>query len=528
MPRHARSQKPSPSTTKKRPAWLEQAAQEAYRIAQKKVEGTAEQSGGIVYTPYGVFRDVWNYDGRELLVSGGAGTGKTLFCLQFAHRNLQAFPRSRALLVRKTRASLSETALVTYEEKVLGPDHPILQHPIQRSHRTSYNYTNRSRLVVGGLDKPHKIMSSEYDMIIIPEATELEEVDLLALLTRLRHGRMPLQQIIADCNPASPMHWLYRRAMSGRMRLQETTHRDNPDLWDEKTGDWTEKGKIYVFETLGSLTGVERARLLEGKWIQAEGIVFDTWQDGGEGASVTEEADYVPNGGDVVWAVDDGYSPGSFPHSKGIDPNSGLYAPDSHPRVILICQIKDTGHLDVVAENYACMKLSDEQIKEVLIMPYTVEEFERIAEGYLRERMDFRKPMALPADGFRLLLDGMVKAGLLPNLYPSPEYAVHGPGAAEIRGRLFAASIYPRQSKGAVAEGIKITRSRMAQDRNGVRLLRVHPRCKHLRGEMLSYVYAPGSDVPVKQFDHGPDALRVLAWSLRYQFEEISEMAESA
>ena len=67
-----------------------------------------------------------------------------------------------------------------------------------------------------------------------------------------------------------------------------------------------------------------------------------------------------------------------------------------------------------------------------------------------------------------------------------------------------------------VEEGIKELRRRLAPDLNGRRGLLVHPRCRPLRAEMASY-RRDDKGRPVKQFDHGPDSLRMLTFKLRYE-----------
>ena len=57
----------------------------------------------------------------------------------------------------------------------------------------------------------------------------------------------------------------------------------------------------------------------------------------------------------------------------------------------------------------------------------------------------------------------------------------------------------------------------IAADANGVRRLKVHPRCAHFRAEIASYRYDPQTGKPVKQFDHGPDEARMMCWKLRYE-----------
>jgi phage terminase large subunit len=116
-------------------------------------------------------------------------------------------------------------------------------HGPQRSHRQVYHFPNGSEVVVGGMDKPQKIMSSEYDFIYPQEAIELNEEDWESLTTRLRNGRVPYQQIVADTNPSHPRHWLKLRCDAGRCRLINTTHEDNPVLYDRAAGEMRSPGR---------------------------------------------------------------------------------------------------------------------------------------------------------------------------------------------------------------------------------------------------------------------------------------------
>lgn len=217
----------------------------------------------------------------EILLTGPAGTGKTLALLSRLHRTCRKYPGSRMLIVRKTRASLTESALVTFERDVLGVGHAVLSPPILRRVRQSYAYPNGSEIIVAGMDKPDRVLSSEYDLIYVQEATELSLEDWETLLGRLRNGAMPYQQMLADCNPTTPTHWLHRRSQtkdSGGtlplLRMIPTAHRDNPRWW--ANGDWTDEGRMYL-SRLDRLTGPRRKRFLEGVWSQAEGLVFEDW-----------------------------------------------------------------------------------------------------------------------------------------------------------------------------------------------------------------------------------------------------------
>src|SRR6185503_15522316 len=119
------------------------------------------------YTPYGAAETLLYCRDNELILEGPADTGKSRACLEKLHICMSKYPRSRALMVRKTRASLTDSAMVTYEERVLPEASPI-KHGPDRSHRHSYKYSNGSEIVLGGLSNTediNKVMSMEYDVI---------------------------------------------------------------------------------------------------------------------------------------------------------------------------------------------------------------------------------------------------------------------------------------------------------------------------------------------------------------------------
>ncbi len=247
----------------------------------------------------GAAADLFRLKSREILIEGPAGTGKTtavcLRALQLAER----FPGSRVLLVRKTRASMTQSVLVTLE------GFPFERSAVSREHRASYRLAGGSEIVIAGLDNPDRIMSSQYDLICAYESTELNVDDWEKLVTRLRNDVMPWQQAIADCNPSAPSHWLNQRAAAGTMRRLRSSHRDNPALW--RDGSWTPMGAEYI-RRLEGLTGVRRQRLLEGLWAAAEGLVYPelataTFGSGPDGAGIPEGVARVAAG--VDWGFSD-------------------------------------------------------------------------------------------------------------------------------------------------------------------------------------------------------------------------------
>jgi PBSX family phage terminase large subunit len=242
-------------------------------IASGSVEATPDNRP---YEPIGAALTAFYSRAPEVLLSGPAGSGKTRSILEKLHLCASKYAGMRGVIVRKTRSSLSESGLVTFEEKVL-PAGSRIKGNTARRYRQLYEYPNGSEIVVAGMDNPDRIMSTEFDMAVVLEATELTETDWENLTTRLRNFVMPYQQLLADCNPGSPSHWLKARADRGVLLLLPSVHEDNPTLFNRTSCEWTEAGRAYLAK-LENLTGVRRLRLLKGLWAMAEGMVYgDVW-----------------------------------------------------------------------------------------------------------------------------------------------------------------------------------------------------------------------------------------------------------
>jgi phage terminase large subunit len=226
------------------------------------------------YTPVGSARTLISARESEVLAAGPAGTGKTLAICYKVHIAAHKYPGARILMTRKDLESLKPAALTTFLNGVMPTLSGVETFGGNKFTPAEFRYPNGSVIQVNGLDRPEKVKSAEYDIIYVNEATEIPEATWEMLKSRLRNGKMPYQQIIGDCNPSGPRHWLRQRANAGKLRLLESTHRDNPAYWDAKAQDWTPMGRTYVMETLEGLSGVQRERLFLGKWAAAEGLVY--------------------------------------------------------------------------------------------------------------------------------------------------------------------------------------------------------------------------------------------------------------
>ena len=231
------------------------------------------------YRAFGSAAALWDCRAPEVLLSGAAGTGKSRACLEKIHTMCMMNPGMRALVVRKTAVSLTSTGMVTFKEFVAKEalaSGELVFYGGSRTVAAGYQYGNGSSITIGGLDKATRIMSSEYDAIYVQESTELIEDDWESLTTRLRNGVVSFQQLMADCNPGPPQHWLNQRCMRGRTVQINCRHEDNPKLYNIETGEWTTEGAAYL-SVLDGLTGVRRLRLRFGQWAAAEGLVYDTF-----------------------------------------------------------------------------------------------------------------------------------------------------------------------------------------------------------------------------------------------------------
>ncbi len=274
------------------------------------------------YEPRGAARAVLSCRDPEVLLAGPAGTGKSRAALEKLNLLMLSNPGARGLIVRKTHESMKNTALVTFRERVL-PE--ALEVGLVRwyggsaSQPAQFIYSNGSTINLGGLDQPLKIMSSDYDVIYVQEATEVSVSGWEALTTRLRNGRISFQQLIADCNPDAPTHWLKQRADDGTTTMLHSRHEDNPLLFDA-AGALTEIGTAYIAK-LDSLTGVRYERLRHGRWVAAEGAIYAEWN---EGLHLVDRFE-IPWSWPRYWSIDWGYTNPFVCQRWAADPDGRLY-----------------------------------------------------------------------------------------------------------------------------------------------------------------------------------------------------------
>jgi phage terminase large subunit len=214
---------------------------------------------------------LWDNTEHECVIAGPSETGKTYAALHKLHNLMLTHKGSQAAIVRKTYQSMHGSVLQTYR-RILGKDTNV--HSFGGEKPEWFDYPNGSRVFVGGMDNPQKVLSSERDFIFVNQAEELDLGDWETLTTRCtgRGGVAPFAQIFGDCNPGPSTHWILNRPS---LRVLYSHHEDNPTLFDD-SGQITEQGE-RTMQVLDALTGVRYKRLRLGLWVGAEGMVYEEW-----------------------------------------------------------------------------------------------------------------------------------------------------------------------------------------------------------------------------------------------------------
>ena len=210
---------------------------------------------------------------HEWMLAGPAETGKTYGGLWRVDSELRRVHGSRWVLVRKVRADMGGTVLNTFA-RVSGIRGGVSTYG--GNEPQWFDYPNGSRLYVAGMDRPGKVLSGEFDGIYVNQAEELRLEDWETLTTRCtgRGVRTDAPMLCGDCNPGPPAHWILGRAS---LEVFHSRHEDNPTLYDG--ANWTEQGNATL-EILDSLTGVRKERLRHGRWVAADGTVYEAFDRG--------------------------------------------------------------------------------------------------------------------------------------------------------------------------------------------------------------------------------------------------------
>jgi hypothetical protein len=223
---------------------------------------------------------------NEIMCEGPTGTGKSFAISFFLKAYMRRFPHANVVVIRGKRIDLAASFMSMWEEETLDWNDPWDKYMLAGKNgvipaftsRQFYRYPNGSKCWVRGMDQWARFKSMSFDLIWCMEMTEIEKDQLEGLKTRLRARSgvpIPWRGVIGDVNPEHPQHWANQRALQGTSTRIKTRLMDNPHYYSRELGDWTKEGSEYRTNLLGSLSGHNALRYIQGEWVSASGQILD-------------------------------------------------------------------------------------------------------------------------------------------------------------------------------------------------------------------------------------------------------------
>lgn len=231
-----------------------------------------------------------------LLLTGSMGGGKSRVAAEKINAYCWHYPGATGVIGRKAREWCSHSTVPFVRHTVQGDDIRI---KLNVSDGTFY-YPNGSVIYSFGMmdEKQRQSMRSiggdgGIDIAWLEEANAFTRQDYEEVLGRLRHTAAPWQQLMLSTNPGSPTHWIYTDLILGKnAAVYYSAALDNP------------YNSPRYKALLDRMTGVMRARLVDGKWVQAEGAIYDEFDP----ETHIVDADAVPELVRRWRVIDFGYS----------------------------------------------------------------------------------------------------------------------------------------------------------------------------------------------------------------------------
>lgn len=317
--------------------------------------------------------------------------------------------------------------------------------------------------VVGAKDEGSEkfIRGATIAKAICDEGVLMPESFFKMLLTRMS---VEGARLYMTTNADQPYHWLKQDIISNKKMLAEglvrVTHfelDDNPNLTEEF------KNRLKT-----SFKGLFYKRFIQGLWVAGEGGIYaDSWDD-----SLLFDDNTTPQGL---------YAQGGFV-ARYIPIDYGTSAP-----MVFLDILDDGKTLWVIREYYY-----DSQ-----------KEYRQKTDGEYAD--DLEAFMISPKHPVTY---GPPRPPVTRENLPYPEIILPE-DATSFKAELVRRGISVTKAKQEVLDGIALVSSLFAR-----RIIRIHVRCVKLLEELMAYrwdvkkVDSKGQDEPIKQHDHGPDALR--------------------
>lgn len=204
------------------------------------------------------------------MISGPSETGKTYAALYLLDQLARQYKKSQWAIVRKVHSDVHGTVVQMFRDNFVRDGVEV--YGGEKAEWFDYTH-NGARIWVGGMDRPGKVLSGARDGIYVNQAEELALPDWEVCTTRTtgRAGNVDFGGMtFGDCNPGPPTHWILARKT---LKKFYSRHEDNPRLYTAD-GRLTPGGH-RTMAVLDALTGVRKDRLRHGRWVSAEGAVYE-------------------------------------------------------------------------------------------------------------------------------------------------------------------------------------------------------------------------------------------------------------
>jgi phage terminase large subunit len=215
--------------------------------------------------------DPWKDKASTLLLTGAAGGGKSRLAAEKINTYLEKYPGAAGLVLRKAREYCKKSVVPFLRHTVIGQDARYVEF---KKSDGLFQYANGSVLYIGGMKdqgQREAIRSigqeGALDIAWLEEANAFTVEDYEEVLPRMRGKAAKWSQVILTTNPDDSYHWINTRLIQGgEASVYYSSYRQNPHLPQS------------YFDTMDKLTGIRRQRLRDGKWVRAEGVVYDVFE----------------------------------------------------------------------------------------------------------------------------------------------------------------------------------------------------------------------------------------------------------
>jgi hypothetical protein len=229
---------------------------------------------------------------------GAMGGGKSKALCEEAYQRALEFPGIEIVIARLEHTAIEISTRKTFFREVLPFDLANHCRIINSGGNDFCEFPNGSVIHFVGLSSATKFHSSEFGLLILDEAHQIAEDDVMTLNSRLRQKckecleakdpnctHLP-HQILCGANPENPGHWLYRYFIQdadatewGYYKKDLRLDEDSDPIGDAEfvfasALDNPYLPEAYVKNKLGSMKGFWRQRYLEGKWLFIDGACY--------------------------------------------------------------------------------------------------------------------------------------------------------------------------------------------------------------------------------------------------------------